>query len=123
MRIVSLLPAATEIVCALGLIDDLVGVSHECAWPPQVRGKPVVMGGVLPIHEMTQAQIDYEVTRRLHAGEPIYEVDAARLGQLAPDLVITQELCEVCAASPKDLAAALATLSRRPTVLQLTPRS
>jgi iron complex transport system substrate-binding protein len=123
MRIVSLLPAATEMLCALGLTDELVGVSHECAYPPAVLGKPMVMSGVLPIEEMSQAEIDAEVTRRLHAGEPIYEVDAERLRQLSPDLVITQELCEVCAASPKDLAAALATLERRPQVLQLTPRS
>jgi iron complex transport system substrate-binding protein len=123
VRIVSLLPAATEMVCALGLADELVGVSHECAWPPEVLGKPVVMGGVLPVHEMSQGEIDAEVTRRLAAGEPIYEVDAELLARLAPDLVITQELCEVCAASPKDLAAALAVLERRPQVLQLTPRS
>jgi iron complex transport system substrate-binding protein len=121
MRIVSLLPAATEIVCALGLADDLVGVSHECAWPPEVAGKPKVMGGVLPIGDMTQAEIDAEVTRRLHAGEPIYETDS--LARTAPDLVITQELCAVCAATPGDLAAALATLPRRPEVLELTPRS
>ena len=123
MRIVSLLPAATEMVCALGLADQLVGVSHECAYPAEVVGKPVVMRGVLATHEMTQAAIDAEVTRRLRAGEPLYEVDAERLAALEPDLVITQELCEVCAASPKDLAAALAGLVRRPQVLQLTPRS
>jgi iron complex transport system substrate-binding protein len=123
MRIVSLLPAATEILYALGLEDALVGVSHECAYPPAVRGKPVVMHGVVPTETMTQAQIDLEVTRRLHAGEPLYEMDVEALSALAPDLVITQELCEVCAASPRDLAGALAVLARRPQVLQLTPRS
>lgn len=123
MRIVSLLPAATEMLYAIGLQDQLVGVSHECIYPPLARQKPVVMRGVLPIEQMTQAEIDAEVTRRLHAGEPIYEVDAERLAELEPDLVVTQELCEVCAASPRDLAGALATLERRPQVLQLTPRS
>lgn len=123
MRIVSLLPAATEMLYALGLQDQLVGVSHECVYPPAAREKPVVMRGVLPIEHMTEAEIDAEVTRRLHAGEPIYEVDAERLAELAPDLMVTQELCEVCAASPRDLAGALATLAHRPRVLQLTPRS
>ncbi|MDB5447228.1 MAG: Iron complex transport system substrate-binding protein [Phenylobacterium sp.] len=123
MRIVSLLPAATEMVCALGLADQLVGVSHECAYPAEVVGKPVVLRGVLATQEMSQAEIDAEVTRRLRAGEPIYEVDAEQLAALEPDLVITQELCEVCAASPKDLAGALAGLVRRPQVLQLTPHS
>src|SRR5262245_33156424 len=107
MRIVSLLPAATEIVCALGLADALVGVSHECAWPPEVADKPKVMGGVLAVGEMSQAEIDAEVTRRLHAGEPIYEVDPDALARAAPDLVLTQDLCDVCAATPKDLAGAL----------------
>lgn len=123
MRIVSLLPAGTEMVCALGLGEALVGVSHECAFPPQVAGKPVVMRGLVPTEQMSQAEIDAEVTRRLHVGEPIYEVDGEALERLSPDLLITQELCEVCAASPKDLAAVLASLAKRPEVLQLTPRS
>jgi iron complex transport system substrate-binding protein len=123
MRIVSLLPAGAEIVCALGLGEALVGVSHECAYPPQVIGKPAVTRGLLPVETMTQAQIDAEMSRRLAAGEPIYEVDGELLARLAPDLVITQDLCEVCAASPKDLSAALAGLARRPRVLQLTPHS
>jgi iron complex transport system substrate-binding protein len=123
MRIVSLLPAATEILAALGLTDQLVGISHECQYPPEVRGKPVVMRGALPFAEMSQAEIDAEVTRRLREGEPIYEIDVELLRSLAPDLIITQELCEVCAASPRDLAAALTALERRPQVLQLTPRN
>lgn len=123
MRIVSLLPAGAEIVCALGLGEALVGVSHECAYPPEVIGKPAVTRGLLPVEAMTQAQIDAEMSRRLQAGEPIYEVDGELLERLAPDLVITQELCEVCAASPKDLSAALAGLGRLPRVLQLTPHT
>jgi iron complex transport system substrate-binding protein len=123
LRIVSLLPAATEILCALGMGEHLVGVSHECGYPAEVAGKPAVMRGVLPIGEMSQAEIDAEVTRRLHAGEPIYEVDALLLAQLAPDLLITQELCEVCAASPKDLASALSSLARPPEIIRLTPHS
>jgi len=123
MRIVSLLPAATEILAGLGAIDDLVGISHECAYPPEVTAKPAVMRRVLDVDVMSQAEIDAEVTRRLHAGEPIYELDIPHLQALAPDLMITQDLCEVCAASPKDLAAALSVLQPEPRVLQLTPRS
>lgn len=123
MRIVSLLPAATEILASLGLLDELVGVSHECAHPPQVKAKPVVMRGLVEVAEMSQAEIDVDVTRRLSAGEPIYELDLAKLAALAPELMITQDLCQVCAASPRDLAAALAVLDPPPRVLQLTPRN
>jgi iron complex transport system substrate-binding protein len=123
MRIVSLLPAATEMLAALGALDNLVGVSHECAHPPEVKAKPIVMRGVVDVGIMSQAEIDAEVTRRLSAGEPIYELDVSRLKALAPDLIITQDLCEACAASPRDLAAARAALAREPRVLQLTPRS
>src|SRR5690348_9770483 len=98
MRIVSLLPAATEMLCALGLIDELVGVSHECAYPPEVRSKPVVMRDVVDTAAMSQAEIDAAVTARLRSGQPIYELDLERLGQLKPDLLITQDLCAVCAA-------------------------
>jgi iron complex transport system substrate-binding protein len=123
VRIVSLLPAATEILYALGVGDQVVGVSHECAYPAQARGKPVVSRSVLGAREMTQAEIDAEVTRRLRAGEPIYETDVDLIEALAPDLIVTQDLCDVCAASPKDLTAALARLARAPKLLQLAPRS
>jgi iron complex transport system substrate-binding protein len=122
-RIVSLLPAATEMAFALGLGEAVVGVSHECRHPEGVIGRPVVMRGVVDTAAMSQAAIDAEVTRRLRAGEPLYEVDADLLERLSPDLILTQELCEVCAASPKDLAAALAQMSRPPQVMQFTPRS
>lgn len=122
-RIVSLLPAATEMVCALGLESQLVGRSHECAYPDAALEKPVVMRGVVDTAAMTEAEIDAEVTRRLRAGEPLYEIDSALLEALSPDLLITQELCEVCAASPKDLAVVLTQMARPPTVLQLTPKS
>jgi iron complex transport system substrate-binding protein len=122
MRIVSLLPAATEILYALGVGGEVVGVSHECAYPPEASHKPRVTRSLLPARE-TQAAIDAEVTRRLRAGEPIYETDAELIEALAPELVIAQDLCEVCAASPKDLVAALARLSRTPQMLRLAPRS
>lgn len=98
MRIASLLPSATEIVCALGLEDDLVAVTHECDHPPSVRGKPVVTASVLD-GGATSADIDHHIRAQVHAGSSIYRLDADRLQTLKPDLVLTQELCAVCAVS------------------------
>lgn len=98
MRIASLLPSATEIVCALGLEDDLVAVTHECDHPPSVRGKPVVTASVLD-GKASSAEIDHHIRALVHAGSSIYRLDADRLATLEPDLVLTQELCAVCAVS------------------------
>jgi iron complex transport system substrate-binding protein len=98
VRIASLLPSATEIVCALGLEEDLVAVTHECDHPPEVRGKPVVTGSVLEAG-LDSAQIDRHIRRLVHAGSSVYRLDAGRLEELRPDLILTQELCQVCAVS------------------------
>jgi iron complex transport system substrate-binding protein len=121
MRIVSLLPSATEILFALGLEREIVGVSHECNFPPQARTKPVVIHSRLP-HDASPAEIDRLVSEYVHRGESLYAVDAEVLEALAPDLIITQDLCHVCAASPDDLATALARFERRPEVLCLNPQ-
>jgi iron complex transport system substrate-binding protein len=121
MRIVSLLPSATEILFALGLDHEVVGVSHECDFPPRVRTKPVVIHSRMP-HDASPAEIDALVREYVHRGESLYAVDAEVLEALAPDLIITQDLCHVCAASPDDLATALARFDRRPEVLSLNPR-
>jgi iron complex transport system substrate-binding protein len=121
MRIVSLLPSATEILFALGLDRELVGVSHECDFPPRARTKPVVIHSRLP-HDASPAEIDRLVSEYVHRGESLYAVDAEVLEALAPDLIITQDLCHVCAASPDDLATALARFERRPEVLCLNPQ-
>jgi len=121
MRIVSLLPSATEILFALGLDREIVGVSHECDFPPQARTKRVVIHSRLP-HDATPAEIDRLVSEYVHRGESLYAVDAEVLEALAPDLIITQDLCHVCAASPDDLATALARFDRRPEVLCLNPQ-
>ena len=94
----SLLPSATEIVCALGLEDQLVGVTHECDFPPSVRSKPVVTSSVLEGFD-DSAEIDRHIRRLIHQGSSIYALDADRLEALRPDLILTQELCEVCAVS------------------------
>lgn len=106
MRICSLLPSATEIVAELGLIDSLVGVSEECAWPPEVRSKPRVTAARVDSHKLTSAEIDRVVRGSLADGQPLYTVDAGLIDELRPDILITQDLCTVCAVSSGDLASA-----------------
>lgn len=122
MRIVSLLPSATEILYALGVGDQVVGVTHECDFPPEAAGKPAL---IKPRVDPTAApaEIDRQVSELVARGESIYAVDADLLASLAPDLIVTQDLCHVCAASPDDLAAALSRFPRPPRVLTLTPHS
>ncbi|HEX6728857.1 MAG TPA: BtuF-related (seleno)protein, partial [Pyrinomonadaceae bacterium] len=96
-RIVSFLPSATEMVYALGLGDALVAVTHECDYPPQAKTKPIVVRNVLPIETMSQSQIDQAVAERIRNGDSLYQIDEQMLKQLAPDLILTQNLCQVCA--------------------------
>ena len=121
MRIVSLLPSATEILFALGFDREVVGVSHECDFPAQARTKRVVIQSRIP-HDAAPAEIDRLVREYVSRGESLYAVDAQALEELAPDLIITQDLCHVCAASPDDLGAALAGFADRPEVLCLNPQ-
>jgi iron complex transport system substrate-binding protein len=121
MRIVSLLPSATEILFALGFDREVVGVSHECDFPEQARRKRVVIQSRIP-HDAAPAEIDRLVREYVSRGESLYAVDAPALEELAPDLIITQDLCHVCAASPDDLGAALARFAERPEVLCLNPQ-
>jgi iron complex transport system substrate-binding protein len=115
-RIVSLLASGTELLCALGLGDKLVGRSHECDYPAWVRSLPEVSRPTFDITG-TSREIDELVRTRLRAGEPLYEIDEALLLTLAPDLLITQTHCEVCAVSPADFVHQLpAKLARRPVV-------
>src|SRR5579863_1569474 len=121
MRIVSLLPSATEILFALGLDREIVGVSHECDYPSQARTRPVVIHSRIP-HDAKPVEIDRLVREYVSRGESLYGVDADVLENLRPDLIITQDLCHVCAASPDDLATALARFARPPEVLCLNPQ-
>jgi iron complex transport system substrate-binding protein len=121
MRIVSLLPSATEILFALGFDKEVVGVSHECDFPAQARGKRVVIHSRLP-HDAPPLEIDRLVREYVSRGESLYSVDAEALAELAPDLIITQDLCQVCAASPDDLATTLTRFPEPPEVLCLNPQ-
>lgn len=99
MRIVSLLPSATEIVAALGLADELVGVTHECDWPPDVLGKPVMTRNVYDLEGTPSRTIHQLVGAAIHGGSSLYELDEEALAAAEPDLILTQELCRVCAVS------------------------
>src|SRR6202030_2657222 len=102
MRIVSLLASATEIVCALGAGELLVGRSHECDNPDWVRGLPACSEPTFDV-SVSSAEIDTEVRRRLRSGEPLYHVNGELIQELRPDLLITQAHCDVCAATPGDV--------------------
>jgi iron complex transport system substrate-binding protein len=122
-RIVSFLPSATEMAYALGLGDRLLAVSHECDYPAAAKSKPVVVRPLLPVERMTQGEIDRQVTQRLRDGKSLYELDEGAIRELAPDLILTQDLCQVCAASGNEATQLLASLPRKPQVLSMTPKS
>ena len=106
MRIVSLLPSATDIVFELGLLDSLVGISDDCNWPPDVTAKPLVARTTIDASSLSSAAIDALVSEAASASHSLYAVDAELMDELRPDLVITQDLCDVCAVSSGDLATA-----------------
>lgn len=122
MRIVSLLPAATEIVCALGLEEQLVGVSHECDYPPCVRELPKVTRSLIPT-SAPSGEIDRLVRERLSTQSALYSLDLAALEKLAPDLIVTQALCDVCAVAQDEVQAAACALPNAPRVINLEPQS
>jgi iron complex transport system substrate-binding protein len=122
MRIVSLVPSATEMLFALGLGADLIAVTHECDYPPAAAQLPKVTKDVLP-HGLTSAQIDAAVKERTLAGESIYELDAEALNELGPDLIVTQALCTVCAVSYNDVRAIAEEIDTQPLVISLDPHT
>jgi len=119
MRIVSLLPSATEIVCELGLGDQLVGVTHECDYPPFVRKLPKVTQTLIP--QAASRDIDALVRERLKTQRALYTLDLPSLERLRPDLIVTQALCDVCAVAESEVAAAACHLPGRPKVVNLEP--
>jgi iron complex transport system substrate-binding protein len=122
MRIVSLVPHATELLYALGLGDDVVGVTHECDFPSQTAGVAHVTRDLLP-PGLSAGEIDAAVRERTEQGEAIYALDEERLAQLAPDLIVTQQLCPVCAVSYDDVTAVAEKLEPCPQVIALDPKT
>lgn len=120
MRIVTLLPSATEIVCELGLADQLVGVTHECDYPAFVRELPKVTRTLIP-HDASSHEIDGLVRERLKTERALYALDFPTLEQLKPDLIVTQALCDVCAVAESEVMAAACRLPGQPTVVNLEP--
>ena len=121
MRICSLLPGATEIAFALDLGDDVVGVTHECDYPAEARQKPVIVHGLIDSNRMTSLEIDRWVGERLGSNQGLYVIDKERLREAAPDVILTQGLCDVCAIDYNEVVAASETLAKKPKIVSLTP--
>jgi len=123
LRLISFLPAATEMVFALGLGERLVGVSYECDFPTPAKTKSVVVKPALPLEKMSLREIDSAVAERVGSGRSLYQVDERLLEQLAPTHILTQALCQVCAPSGNEISRALAALPVKPKILWFTPHS
>jgi iron complex transport system substrate-binding protein len=123
VRTISMLPAATEIVGALGLMDQLLGVSHECDHPDEANHRPRVTFCEIYGKGLPSIEIDRWVSERIQLGESLYVLDEPMLRELAPDLILTQRLCDVCAPAYGSVAAMAASLPSRPRVLNLEPKS
>ncbi len=122
MRICSFLPSGTEILFALGLADSVMGVTFECDHPSEARSKPVVVYSTLA-PGLPEREIDRQVKMISGAGQSLYRLDVEKLREIQPDLIVTQNLCHVCAASPADLGAVLAQLPTVPEVISMSPRT
>ncbi|HSK30343.1 MAG TPA: cobalamin-binding protein [Candidatus Limnocylindria bacterium] len=122
MRICSLLPGATEIVFSLGLGDHLVGVTHECDHPADAKNKPVMVHSAIDPARMSSGEIDLKVGELLRDGKGLYTIDERAFREAAPDLILTQGLCDVCALDYNDVVKAADLLPHRPQILSLNPR-
>lgn len=123
IKIVSLLPSATEIVCALGLENDLVAITHECDFPPRISNRPAITASRISHESMTSLEIDHAVRSQLDGHGSIYDLDTALLEHLKPDLIITQELCDVCAVSYKQVQNAARMYVADANVVSLEPNT
>ena len=121
MRICSLLPSATEVIASLGLSDELVGISHECDYPPSIKNVPVMVEPMIPPHGLSSDDIDRQVHQLVASGQRLYRLNDHLLRQAQPDLILSQDLCHVCAVTPDQLHQALSSMPRQPTVLTLNP--
>jgi len=122
MKIVSLLPSATEMICALGLEEQLVGVTHECDYPSAVRKLPKVTCTTIPT-DASSAEIDQMVRQQLQTSQALYTLDMPTLERLQPDLIVTQALCDVCAVAEHEVKAAACALPGGPRVINLEPQT
>ncbi len=122
MRIASLVPSATEALCALGLGNSIVAVTHECDYPPQVAELPKLTSSVIS-ESLEPGEIDRRVREVTARGESLYRLDEVALAELEPDLIVTQALCAVCAVSVDDVRAVAAQLPNAPRVLSLDPEN
>jgi len=121
IRICSLLPSTTEIVCDLGLKDNLVGITHECDYPAEIRGVEVVTKSLIDHTGSTSGQINTHIVEALHKGSGIYAIDNEALNRVNPNIVLTQELCEVCAVSYSLVEESVRTLSGDQKILSFEP--
>jgi len=121
MRICSLLPGATEIAFALGLGDQIVGVTHECDYPPEAKQKPVLVHSAIDPARMSAAEIDRKVGELFQAGTALYHIDVAALRAADPDVILTQGLCEVCALDYNEVVAAASLLTRQAQIISFNP--
>ena len=122
MRIATLLPSATEICCALGLADEIVAVTHECDYPPEIRNRPVVVHPLVD-SRVPSREIDAQVEAAVARGEALYRIDAGALAAARPELLITQDLCHVCALPSMDVDTIACALPQSPRILRLHPHS
>jgi iron complex transport system substrate-binding protein len=122
LKIYSFIPSATEMVYALGLGDQLCGVTHECDYPPEARAKPIAIRSLVDTSKLSQREIDDRVVESMAHGHGLYSIDKALLRENPPDVVITQELCDVCSVSLRDVLATISDLSASCQVVSLKPR-
>ena len=123
MRICSLLPSATEIAFSLGLGDSVVGVTHECDYPPEARTRTIVVRSAIDPDRSSSGEIDQTVHQHLKTKKGIYTIDRARFREANPDFILTQELCDVCAVDYEEVIEAARSLATRPKIISLTPTS
>lgn len=123
MRICSLVPAATEVVAALDLTDQLVAVSHECDYPESIRYVPSVVESVIDQHSLSSDAIDRAVKQLVSAGQRLYRLNEQRFSEARPDVILTQDLCHVCAVTPDQLTQAITALRSKPRLVTLNPTS
>ncbi|MGH3056834.1 MAG: cobalamin-binding protein [Gaiellaceae bacterium] len=121
MRICSLVPAATEVLFALGLGGRVVGVTHECDWPPEAAARPVVSASLVETDELSSGEIDRLVAETARDGRPLYSIDEERWAEVAPDVVIMQELCDVCAVSTDQVSGVVSARKVDVDVLDYSP--